>query len=647
MKRWLLAVAILVGGAVSFSQADYILLRAVLGGGNKQGEMRPGQPGAPPGSPGAPGSPGGPPGGPPLGPPGRGPGGDPTQGNIPTLGGGGMANVDTAALAVQGVVVVKKKTIAQTPFGPELRINHKWSASNGMTRLFNDNTNLILREIKLPSPHVQFETRKHNAFKGDRRKIITEAEWALSHGLNDEFAALMDGLVGSKEDANPTSPQELKDAVKAYATVKESLEKPADDETRANFWRNRLSGRMETSKHYAVIYTSANANPPEVQSRLAALENHMRAFYYWFALKGHALPVPGEKLVAVVLDTPAEFRDRSSIGEEPLVDDGFYSHRDHICIFSAQRLDSPYQVFERQVDPLWKAGAYDRQRLLEGTEKRRVSTTAEGDFARMMTLALLERALDDEAERAAVSHEGSRQLLVATGLVPRTVVIPQWAEFGSAAVFETPKGPFRNAPLAASVALYPGVAGPSWAYLRPFLEEVKAAEGRPQGLNAADLLKSVITDVQFNNVVSAADKDGLLRARANAWALAYHLHKSRLPGMIKFYQELSALPRDLEVDGKTLLACFGRAFDCANRTNDGVDPAAFEQFAKDWVSSVKGVPLPGAEMGLDRELSPGANNPGQPGGGETPGGPQRGGRGGGGRPGGGGGGNPGGGPGGP
>jgi hypothetical protein len=542
-----------------------------------------------------------------------------------------MTNIDTAALAVQAVVPTKKQTVAQTVTGPELRVSHKWSTSNGTTRLFNDNVNLIVRQIRLPSPHAQFEVLKKDSFKGDRRKVLTTAEWALAHGLNDEFAALMDGLVAAKEADNATDPQELKDAVKAYAAVKASLAAPSEEETRANFWRGRLNGRMETSKHYAVIYTSANANPPEVQSRLAALENHMRAFYYWFAVRGHALPVPAEKLVTVVLDTPAEFRERSSVGEEPLVDDGFYSHRDHLCIFSAQRLDSPYQVFERQVDPLWKAGAYDRMQLLDGSAKRRPSTTAEGDFARMMTFALLERALDDEAERAAVSHEGSRQLFVASGLVPRTAVLPQWVEFGSAAVFETPKGPFHNAPIAAQTAFYPGVVGPSWAYLRPFHEEIKAAEGRPQGFNPADLLRSVLVDGQFNSVVSAADKDGLLKARANAWALSYYLIKARLPGMMKFYQELSALPRDLEVDGKAILACFGRAFDMANRTNDGVDPAAFEQFAKEWVSYVKGAPLPGAELGLDRELQQAGNNP--PGG--NPSGP---GRSGAGRPGGGGGG---------
>src|SRR5438270_719054 len=83
--------------------------------------------------------------------------------------------------------------------------------------------------------------------------------------------------------------------------------------------------------------------------------------------------------------------------------------------------------------------------------------------ARRETLALLERALGEEAERASVTHDGSRQLFVATSLIPRTVVPPQWVEFGSASVFETPKGPFPEAPIGAAVAIYPGVGGPSWA----------------------------------------------------------------------------------------------------------------------------------------------------------------------------------------
>jgi Protein of unknown function (DUF1570) len=612
MKRWLVAVAILVGGAASFSYADYVLIRAVLGGQrqdpNNPNATGPNRPGGP-----NPGAPGGPP---------------PADGSIPTLGPGQSNNIDTAAYAVQGVVAIKKKTAVRTAQGTDQRIAHRWSAAQGMTRLFNDNVNVITRDLTIPTPHARFEARKRDAFKGDRKKIVETAEWALAHGLYDEFAALMDGLVSAKEDQNANEPQDLKDAVKAYIAVKAALDKPCDGETEATNWRIRLSGQMLTSKqghgHYAVIFNATSGNPPEMQSRLDALENHMRAFYYWFAVRGMVLPVPAEKLVCVVIDTPAEFgRQRSGGEDEPLVSDGFYAHRDNVCIFSSQRLDVPFQVFERQVQPLWAAGTYERPQLLDGTAKRKVTVTPNpSDFARLMTLALLEKALEDEGERAAVTHEGSRQLFVATGLVPRTVVLPRWVEFGSASVFETPKGPFPGAPIESSVALFPGVAGPSWEYLRFFKARVDVDQ---RGTQAA-FLKDVIIDAYFNRVVSLADTDGLLRARASSWALAYYLMKTRLPGMLKYFQELSALPRDLEINGKVLLACFARAFDVANVSNDGIDPAKFEQLAKDWISYIHGLPVPGAELGLERELTPGAGAPGTPGAPGAPGGrtgPQR------------------------
>src|SRR5438128_1737028 len=99
MKRWLLAVALLVGGAASVSYADYVLMRAVLGGQQRPDGTNPGASGGPVNPPGRPGGPpGGPPGrpGPPPGGPGN-PGGG--EGGIPGLG-GGMTNIDTAALAV-------------------------------------------------------------------------------------------------------------------------------------------------------------------------------------------------------------------------------------------------------------------------------------------------------------------------------------------------------------------------------------------------------------------------------------------------------------------------------------------------------------------------------------------------------------------
>src|SRR5205085_7572988 len=117
---------------------------------------------------------------------------------------------------------------------------------------------------------------------------------------------------------------------------------------------------------------------------------------------------------------------------------GFYAPRDHIVVFSNQRLDSAFSIFSRLVQPYWQQGL-DRASVLDGTAKRKPSQTPD-DFARMQTMALLEKALEEEAERASVSHDGTRQLLVASGLLPRAVVTPQWVTFGMAAFFETPKG---------------------------------------------------------------------------------------------------------------------------------------------------------------------------------------------------------------
>src|SRR5207247_7857257 len=129
---------------------------------------------------------------------------------------------------------------------------------------------------------------------------------------------------------------------------------------------------------------------------------------------------------------------------------------------------------------------------------------------------------------------------------------------------ETPKGPFIGAPVAASIAYWPGWGAASWAYLRPF----KQFEAANHEVPPADLLKQVVTDVFFHRIINFSDRQHILQARATSWSLAYYLMRSRLPGMLRYLQELSALPRDLELDSKTLLATFARAFDVANATQD-------------------------------------------------------------------------------
>src|SRR5262249_28278745 len=145
MKRWLVAVAILLGGAVSFSYADYVLIRAVHGGNRNQDPNQPNPPGGPgvppPGRPGAP---------PPRRP---GPGGDPS--NIPSLGAGQMGDIDTAALAVQAIVPVRHPKPVPGAIG--VPVSHKWSAPNKTTKLYNDDRAVITRLLRHPSAKTLYE----------------------------------------------------------------------------------------------------------------------------------------------------------------------------------------------------------------------------------------------------------------------------------------------------------------------------------------------------------------------------------------------------------------------------------------------------------------------------------------------------------
>jgi hypothetical protein len=640
MKRWLLALTVLVGWTVSIAYADFVLIRAVLGGkrgannspGGTAGGANPGNPG--PGGP--PGSPGGP----------TGPGGRPgpnEPGEIPTFGGGQTGeSADTAALAVQAVVPY---TLKPSPTGT-LVITKYSHQPNGFTRLYNDGQSLLSYKLPLRSNKTVYRARHEAVFKARTSdKVLDLADWALTHGLVDEFGKLMDELVAGKEDQSASASPALKDAVKAYRTVKEALEKPVDREDLTNDWKRRISMRYEQSKHYTLFYNSAISNPPEVQSRLAMLEANMKGVYFWFVMKGIALPIPSDKMVCILLDQPTEFKSyRAILEDEPLVADSFFAQRDNICVFSRERLDGPFTAFIKQTQPIYQSGM-DRTALLEGTAKRKATMTI-AELARYETLALLEKSLEEEAERAAVSHDGTRQLLVAAGIMPRNVVVPQWAMFGLAAFYETPKGPFPGAPLDASVAFYPGIGAPSWAYLRPFKKMDNEKKFPPE----AQLLRQVVTDAQFHRVLNAADREHLLEARTTAWSLAYFLTKTRLPGMMRYCQELSSLPRDLEVNDQALLATFARAFDVANATQDNIDPAKFEELAKNWFAYTKSLTLPGAEFGLQNEPGMGGPGQGMPGGGRPgapsgPAGPGGGGGRPGGRPGGGGpggGGNPGG-----
>jgi hypothetical protein len=210
------------------------------------------------------------------------------------------------------------------------------------------------------------------------------------------------------------------------------------------------------------------------------------------------------------------------------------------------------------------------------------------------TLTITEKLIDDDQVRATCTSEGSRQLLFASGILPRHVHTPEWIAQGMSAFFETATG-----------APYLEFGAPNWRQvvnLNLFRERGKLAK-------PGDVLRGVVTDQYFRathrtfaelNVVAdkakinARIRDEYDLARSTAWALTYYLiEKRRSPEkLIAYCKELDSLPRDLDLDERALEACFAKAFDLGESRNPHrLDKAKLEAFAEDVFREMAGVSL--------------------------------------------------------
>ena len=334
-----------------------------------------------------------------------------------------------------------------------------------------------------------------------------------------------------------------------------------------------------------MLYDSDGSKPPiEVQSRLDRLEKNYQQFHYWFALRGKVLPVPKKKLLTVLLDSPTEFRRQyEAFDSSPVVTDGFYAPRENIVFFSGNRLDGVSDAFNKHIADLVQSG-WDFKALLRG-QWRKGKPGPEVAYAQ--TMALVQKCLQEESEIASVSHEGTRQLLTTTGMLPQGVSLPYWLQFGMPSLYATGKyDPFTR-----TGAFYPMFAGPSWTYLVNFklMEMEKRLEQPPD----VALLR-VITDAHFHYAARSRHPAELLHARTMAWSLSYYLAQRNLDGLRRYCQELSNLPRDLDFDEDVYLSCFARAFNLEDAKQPGqIDRVKLQALASDWYKFVgQTTPLP-------------------------------------------------------
>jgi hypothetical protein len=612
MNRWILAAPFLLG-IVGFAAADYVIIVANVGSerelrGQQAGRGVGGAPGAgfPGGLQGAPGAgfPGGLQGAPGAGIrggvpglPGGLPGGKRGMGGVPAM--TGAADIDDVPYFILAVVEVKPylnngDVLKQFQKGEKLGLSPSLAKVKLTDRLGEeyDKTNKpvyllshpsfgelhVLTESggkSLPTVQQQFDKKLENlTLKGkpSAESLLQLAEWTLSHGLIDKFPTVMDKLVEADKGHR---------AAVAYLKVKSAIDQPpARDEGAIAQLKKALGGYKDVpgQYHYVLLYDRATALA-DVKAHLSQLENSFRGFYYWFALKGVALPTPSRRQVVVLTGSEKDFDSyHKALASGPVVVDGFYARRENLAVMSSKRLDESYDALSKYYQS-WEDKGFRRADILLKPPKTDLQSVAEAQM-----LALMLKSMEKEAELATVSHDASRQLLFASGLLPNNVAAPEWLLFGMGSFFETP----LQSP-------WPSLGAPNSYYL-PHWTELK---GKGLEKTRGDTLRRVVTDAYFRGLPTEgkAGSDerhvhdaALRKARATAWSLAYFLATSerRFEGLLAYFKELSKMPRDIELDDEILLGCFARAFGLVDASNK-LDNAKLVSLEREWFSHMDNV----------------------------------------------------------
>ncbi len=538
-------------------------------------------------------------------------------GGIPGMGGGTPEDIDDASYIIVTVLQVnnignKLKNFEAGNYNQTgIPFTHRWGKTvlKSKTPMY-EVIPLKSRGQLVQSAAVRFEAQKQKyAGMATAKDQIDLARWALEHNLLNEFIKTMDALNESKPD-DPS----VKPILEAYNKIKTDLQTPPTT-SRANEWKSKLlnSYYIAEGKFYDIIHTHQSDTINEVKPLLNLMETALQNYYYWWALNGRALPLPTEKQVAIFADRGEDFKKlQTHLTASPVVTDSFFARREGLMVFAGKRNDDSYATLDRTAKPYWQRG-YLRNELLLGTQKsgipkellpRLLSGQPVEEFDNARFFALMLKSMEAEWEATGISHEASRQLVYSSGLLPPKVNAPEWILFGMGSFFEIPlQSPFG------------GVGSPSPYWLPRFKENYKAkqynrdpnASAPPSSLEA---LIRVVTDAGFRSkpekvtpwpnespqmTENRARESHLRRSRAAAWALTYFLAQRNNNGLQRYFQELSRMPRDIELDEKVLLGCFARAFDCVN-LDKSINNGRLQALADRWIQVINSTPLEAEEV---------------------------------------------------
>jgi hypothetical protein len=434
------------------------------------------------------------------------------------------------------------KEVPANMYGSNVQWEHHLFHPLGETNLFADGQTIqfYLDFTQIPADKKTRQSEVAAGFAAwqrnptDAQRALDLVRDALANGMVKEAVAYSDALLAASKDPKTTT--RFGDAPKQFVALYEKLQPRLKGSSArrpdAEFWQGQLGApAARLIGHYTVI--SWDTPEPELTRRANQLEDNFRAFFLWHALRGVALDVPATSLLVVLPPTGdrvvtyaraletitpyASLADKPAAGRalERLMmpADGIYAPDQDLLVLSPERLDGPGQTFRAQNKAMWREGA-TRRELMAGrgptlgynpknpSEPPRLPETV----AKMQTLAMVEGYLEEESELSAVTREGTRQLLYATGQLPRHVAAPNWLVNGAADFFHRPKGPVfttkDDGKTVVTVALTTGYGVPNYVLHKHFKDMLARKELMTKG-NSETLLRNVLTDAYF-----AAVRDG-------------------------------------------------------------------------------------------------------------------------------------------
>jgi len=340
---------------------------------------------------------------------------------------------------------------------------------------------------------------------------------AVSAGLNSLALKYAGELVQKSEaaDANKLSPR-VTAAVKALKLILPDLsaELPPDPEVR--LWRERFrAAGVEETAHYALIHFGDTFVAQEILNNwLDQLEANYTGFYLWHALQGVVIPWPSKKMTVALLDRSSEIaRIRQALDGQRIVSDAFYAPLHQLLVLSPERLDDAGRTFTRFVQTLYRDG-WNRSELIKGIAPPIDNSQPETvndqmiEITRAMTLALVDRQMQDESQRAAISREAIRQLYACSGVLNPYVQYPRWLEEGIGHLFHKPKGPIitdtGNGNSVMTVTLHHGHGAPNYVLHRLYRQMLQQKEIANQ---PADMLRNTILDRYYHAIQLGVDPD--------------------------------------------------------------------------------------------------------------------------------------------